>query len=204
MTERTSSLIPRILLLVCISGLVAIGLSVYKTQDFTTIWTLFGFVLLVFSVVALVFYEGFRSYYRTTYGLATLSQALSLVFKEFSGEEGGKREKKTPVGLAETLELKKEQILETASSGQGKETQTQFPSPPSAPVSPSPQLSEIQIQTPEVEAPSEEAPPEPEEIKREVEKKEKKEEVGEEEIEIISEDELEDDVSYQEIIEKNF
>ena len=293
MTKKPSSIAPKFILVIFILGLFVIGYGAKTTEEITTIWTFAGIILLAISLVSLFFYEGLGTYYKTSYGIATVSSALSDAFKELDEQkEHAKRKKfsssseagaqpaqatsptstytppwikkaketgspaptaspvqgtpsstgvvqdvpKTGIGaprpiktgklisleLPEDAAEKKKKESEEAhklrkyyKEYRRKETETEEeagarPEAAAPPPTPFQEEKEVPEEEPEAEKelpaeePEGEVPPIKETKKppwEDVEEKKEKEKKG---IQVLSEDELEDDVSYREIIERNF
>ena len=87
MTKKPTTIVPKLILGIFILGLFVIGYGAKTTEEITTIWTLAGIILLAISLVSLFFYEGMGTYYKTSYGIATVSSALSDVFKELDAHK---------------------------------------------------------------------------------------------------------------------
>jgi len=93
MTKKHSSIVPKLILVIFILGLLVIGYGAKTTEEITTIWTFVGIILLAISLVSLFFYEGLGTYYKTSYGIATVSSALSDAFKELDEQKKHARKK---------------------------------------------------------------------------------------------------------------
>jgi len=241
MSEKPSTLVPRLILLVFLLGLIIIGYGVYRTEEIATSWTLGGFVLIVVSAVTLFSYEGFRTYYKTSYGVAAVSNALDSVFDELDQAHARARKraaKQDGAAAGGFTELQQSQIMEPSAAAAvvpaPMPTPTADPGPypiPSAipssgPYSiPSPvpgprepvKWSAIRPEIPKEEAAGAEGPedevkpttlPPEEEVKKEEKPPEEKpvvvKEAEKEGIAVLSEDELEDDSSFQQIIDQNY
>jgi len=266
MTDKPSTLVPKLILGIFILGLILIGYGARTTEEIATVWTLAGVVLMSIALLSFLLYGGLRTYYRTTYGLATVTSALSDAFKELeTTREPARTETLSQAQIVAKPEPTQEQapvVQETYVPPWQKKKEEAVPATPSTPApmvstyssAPVPgtepiptgkkihafptrkrkesegtlklskyykeyresqQEGEESMGMPQVTdvpaapAPVPETVPEPKEEKKEVpepeeEKEEKPQEEEEDTVLVLSEDELEDDATYQDIIEKHF